>query len=167
VLERQGGLDQDSIREYGGSSRKETAARQLAQGHAMPRLTLRIDFDEDRAIGPGKIRLLELIDKHGSISEAGRQMGMSYRRAWLLVDNLNHCFRTPVVASQTGGLHGGGASLTDFGRAVVQHYREVEAAAHTAGAAHIEALTAALAERAEPPRQTTQRRTRRMSLSVT
>jgi molybdate transport system regulatory protein len=166
-LERQGGLDQDSIREYGGSFREETAACQLAQGHAMPRLTLRIDFDEDRAIGPGKIRLLELIDKHGSISEAGRQMGMSYRRAWLLVDNLNHCFRTPVVASQTGGLHGGGASLTDFGRAVVQHYREVEAAAHTAGAAHIEALAAALAERANPPSQTPQRKTRRMSLSVT
>ena len=86
----------------------------------MPRLTLRIDFDEDRAIGPGKMRLLELIDKHGSISEAGRQMGMSYRRAWVLVDNLNHCFRTPVVASQTGGQHGGGASLTDFGYAVVR-----------------------------------------------
>jgi hypothetical protein len=53
----------------------------------MPRLTLRIDFDADRAIGPGKIKLLEMIDEYGSISEAGRQMGMSYRRAWLLVDS--------------------------------------------------------------------------------
>ena len=53
----------------------------------MPKLTLRIDFDADRAIGPGKVKLLEMIDKHGSISEAGRQMRMSYRRAWLLVDS--------------------------------------------------------------------------------
>ncbi|HWB48648.1 MAG TPA: LysR family transcriptional regulator, partial [Stellaceae bacterium] len=55
----------------------------------MARLTLRIDFDGDRQIGPGKIRLLELIESTGSISAAGRQMGMSYRRAWLLVDDLN------------------------------------------------------------------------------
>lgn len=133
----------------------------------MPRLTLRIDFDEDRAIGPGKMRLLELIDKHGSISEAGRQKGMSYRRAWVLVDNLNHCFRTPVVASQTGGQHGGGASLTDFGYAVVQHYRAVETAAQKAGATHIEALAAALAEGPDEPRQTSARKTRRMTLSPT
>jgi molybdate transport system regulatory protein len=59
----------------------------------MPKLTLRIDFDADRAIGPGKIKLLEMIDEYGSISEAGRQMGMSYRRAWLLVDSLRWSFR--------------------------------------------------------------------------
>ncbi len=93
----------------------------------MSRLTVRIDFDEQRAIGPGKIKLLELIDRHGSISEAGRQMGMSYRRAWLLVDNLNRCFRAPVVTSQAGGQHGGGASLTEFGYAVVEHYRASKA----------------------------------------
>jgi molybdate transport system regulatory protein len=84
----------------------------------MPRLTSRIDFDEDRASGPGKVKLLELIDQHGSISEAGRQMGMPYRRARVLVDNLNHCFRARIVALQTGGQHGGGASLTEFGHAV-------------------------------------------------
>ena len=67
------------------------------------KLTLRIDFDADRAIGPGKVKLLEMIDKHGSISEAGRQMGMSYRRAWLLVDSLNRSFNVPVIASQKGG----------------------------------------------------------------
>src|SRR5271165_4433223 len=133
----------------------------------MPRLTLRIDFDEGRAIGPGKIKLLELIDTHGSISEAGRQMGMSYRRAWVLVDNLNRCFRTPVVASQTGGQHGGGASLTEFGHAVVQHYRALETGARTAGSAHIEALAAALAERADAPRQASGRKTRRLTLSLT
>ncbi len=112
----------------------------------MPRLTLRIDFDGGRAVGPGKIKLMELIDKHGSISEAGRQMGMSYRRAWLLVDSLNRCFRTPVVARQQGGQQGGGASLTKFGHAVVHHYRAVESAAVKAGAAHIRALSAAVAE---------------------
>jgi len=112
----------------------------------MPRLTLRIDFDGGRAVGPGKIKLMEMIDKHGSISEAGRQLGMSYRRAWLLVDSLNRCFRTPVVASQHGGQQGGGASLTKFGHTVVHHYRAVESAAVKAGAAHIRALSAAVAE---------------------
>ena len=112
----------------------------------MARLTLRIDFDGDRQIGPGKIRLLELIEASGSISAAGRQMGMSYRRAWLLVDALNRCFREPLVAAQVGGVKGGGASLTPFGRAVVEHYRAIEKAAETAGAAHVGALTASLAE---------------------
>jgi len=114
----------------------------------MPRLTLRIDFDQGRAVGPGKIKLLEWIDALGSISAAGRKMGMSYRRAWLLVDSLNRCFREPLVASHTGGANGGGASLTPAGAAVVRHYRAVEAAAHAAGASHLEALTKALAERA-------------------
>jgi molybdate transport system regulatory protein len=112
----------------------------------MARLTLRIDFDGDRQIGPGKIRLLELIESSGSISAAGRQMGMSYRRAWLLVDALNRCFREPLVAAQVGGVKGGGASLTDFGRAVIEHYRAIEKAAATAGADHVGALTASLAE---------------------
>jgi len=112
----------------------------------MSRLNLRIDFDEDRAIGPGKVKLLELIDALGSISAAGRQMSMSYRRAWLLVDSLNKCFREPLVASHAGGTHGGGASLTPAGAAVVRHYRAVEAAALAAGASHIDALRSALAD---------------------
>jgi molybdate transport system regulatory protein len=112
---------------------------------AMPRLTLRIDFDEHRAIGPGKVKLLELIDALGSISAAGRQMGMSYRRAWLLVDSLNRCFREPLVASHAGGAHGGGAALTPLGISVMRHYRAVEVAAHAVGKAHIDALTNALA----------------------
>ena len=133
----------------------------------MSRLTLRIDFDQDRAIGPGKIRLLELIDNLGSIAAAGRQMGMSYRRAWLLIDNLNRCFREPLVAAQVGGQHGGGASLTEFGHAVVRHYRAVENAAQTAAAADIAALSAALAERGAEPAVTAGRKTHRLALSVT
>ena len=120
--------------------------RSQAVRKPMPRLTLRIDFDGGRAVGPGKIKLMELIDKHGSISEAGRQMGMSYRRAWLLVDSLNRCFHVPVVTGQRGGQQGGGASLTKFGHAVVHHYRAVETAAVKAGATHIRALAAALDE---------------------
>jgi molybdate transport system regulatory protein len=62
----------------------------------MTRLTVRIDFDDDRQIEPGKIKLLELVNSSGSISAAARQMGMSYRTAWLLVDALNRCFREPL-----------------------------------------------------------------------
>jgi molybdate transport system regulatory protein len=116
----------------------------------MPRLKLRIDFDDGRAIGPGKIELLELIDALGSISAAGRRMNMSYRRAWLLVEALNRCFREPLVTSHAGGPHGGGATLTPAGCAVVRHYRAVERAAQTAGAADMEELATALAERGLP-----------------
>jgi molybdate transport system regulatory protein len=112
----------------------------------MARLTLRIDFGGDRASGPGKIRLLELIAAHGSISAAGREMGMSYRRAWLLVDSLNHYFREPLVSAQVGGARGGGAALTRFGHAVVAHYRAIEEAASRAGASHVGALAASLAD---------------------
>jgi len=113
----------------------------------MARLTLRVDFGGQRLIGPGKIRLLELIDEHGSIAAAGRAMRMSYRRAWLLIDNLNHCFRKPLVQKQTGGDGGGGAELTPFGRKVVKHYREMERDADSAVAIHLRALDKALSGR--------------------
>src|SRR6202046_4764334 len=112
----------------------------------MARLKLRIDFDHHRPGGPRKNRLLDLIEGTGSITAAGRQMGMSYRRAWLLVDALNRCFREPLVAAQGGGVKGRGAALTGIGRAVVDHYRAIEKAAETASAAHVGALTASLAE---------------------
>jgi len=69
------------------------------------KLTIRIDLSDHGAIGPGKIRLLELVGESGSISAAGRAMNMSYRRAWMLIDNLNRCFRSPVVETQLGGTH--------------------------------------------------------------
>lgn len=92
----------------------------------MTRLTLRIDFDEERALGPGKVRLLELVAETGSISAAGRAMGMSYRRAWLLVDALNRTFSLLVVETRGGGAGGGGARLTPFGTGVVESYRAME-----------------------------------------
>ena len=92
----------------------------------MTRITLRIDFDESRALGPGKVRLLELVGQTGSISAAGRAMGMSYRRAWLLIDALNQTFQQPVVQTREGGVGGGGADLTEFGIALVANYRAME-----------------------------------------
>lgn len=96
------------------------------------RLTLRVDFGADRALGPGKVRLLETIRDTGSISQGGRALGMSYRRAWLLVDDLNRCFRHTVIDTQPGGAHGGGATLTAFGRELIRDYRAIEVAAAAA-----------------------------------
>jgi molybdate transport system regulatory protein len=108
------------------------------------RLTVRIDFGPDRALGPGKIRLLEAIGKTGSISRAGRSLGMSYRRAWLLVDDMNRCFRDAVVVTRPGGAQGGGAALTPLGRELMRNYRTIEARATVAATPHLRALQEAL-----------------------
>lgn len=76
-------------------------------------------------MGPGKADLLEAIDTHGSISAAGRAMGMSYRRAWLLVSTMNACFRSPLVITSKGGAEGGSAELTKTGRTVLTAYRRL------------------------------------------
>jgi molybdate transport system regulatory protein len=113
----------------------------------MTRLTIRIDFDNGQQIGHGKIRLLELIAAHGSISHAAREMGMSYRRAWLLVDELNKVFREPLALTQTGGSKGGGAGLTKLGKAVVTNYRKIETETTPGARAALRALASALAAR--------------------
>lgn len=100
-------------------------------------------------LGPGKIQLLELIDTHGSISEAARAMNMSYRRAWLLVAELNQSFRQPVTSARTGGKGGGHAALTGFGRELVGLYRKIEQDAAVAVAGSMERLAEQLAVRAE------------------
>src|ERR1700719_3465942 len=107
------------------------------------RLTLRVDLGEDRAIGPGKVRLLEAIRDTGSITQAGIALGMSYRRAWLLVDDMNNCFRERVIAALAGGSHGGGAALTPFGTRLIDQYRAIEAEAHSVTAARLNELEAA------------------------
>src|SRR5262245_38138155 len=91
---------------------------------------------EGRAVlGPGRLELLEGIERHHSISEAARQMGMSYRRAWLLVQSINEAAGEPLVAAATGGLHGGGARLTPRGVRAVALFRELQAQlTQTAGA---------------------------------
>lgn len=102
---------------------------------------LRIHRGDDIAVGPGKVDLLEAIGATGSISGAARSLGMSYRRAWLLVDTMNRCFRTPVVQAEAGGKRGGGAQLTPLGAEVIRRYRRIERGAARAGAADIRALT--------------------------
>jgi molybdate transport system regulatory protein len=108
------------------------------------RLSIRIDLEGACRVGPGKMRLLELIDETGSISAAGRAMAMSYRRAWLLVESLNSAFEAPVVAARPGGRRGGGARLTPAGRALLERYRTIERAAALAVAPHLAALEAGL-----------------------
>jgi molybdate transport system regulatory protein len=112
-----------------------------------PRLDLRLRFylGEEIALGPGKADLLEAIRDTGSIAAAGRAMGMSYRRAWLLVDTMNRCFREPLVATERGGAGRGGASLTPLGAEALARYRALEAAASEAAARGAGALTALLA----------------------
>ena len=112
---------------------------------AMAKLSLRVDFDGADSVGPGKIRLLELLKETGSIAAAGRAMDMSYRRAWLLIDALNRAFRQPVVSTKLGGNGGGGAELTEFGEELVAHYRDMEMAANAALRPHLSALQRALA----------------------
>ncbi len=87
---------------------------------------IRIMFRKAIAMGPGKADLLRAIDETGSISAAARQMEMSYRRAWLLVDTMNQAFKSPVVVTLTGGKAGGGAAVTEFGREVLQRYSDME-----------------------------------------
>ena len=104
----------------------------------MPSLSLRINLDPAGRIGPGKIALLEAIAAFGSISAAARNMKMSYKRAWDLVEEMNLLFGKPVVATQAGGKRGGGAQLTPAGLAVVSRFRAIErAAAVGSGAAPI------------------------------
>ena len=128
---------------------RQAAALAQARGDDSPQaaLTIRVDFGAFGYLGPGKIALMELISKHGSISAAGKEMGMSYRRAWLLVDEINQIFEDPLVEKQMGGAGGGGARLSKLGRDVVGRYRAIEGAAAKAAAADMRALKAALPNR--------------------
>jgi len=128
------------------------------------RLTLRVDFGASRSIGPGKIRLLEAIGRTGSISRAGRALGMSYRRAWLLIDDMNRCFRHAVVRAKPGGSQGGGAVLTEFGAGLVRDYRAIETAATAAAGSRLRELEGALKrsrQKISEPRKITARRRKR------
>ena len=106
----------------------------------MARITLRIDLDGAGSIGPGKVRLLELIEEHGSIRAAGSQLKMSYARAWSLVQELTAIFGAPVVNAAPGGKSGGGATLTTLGRQVIAAYRAAESKAEAAARSEVEKL---------------------------
>jgi len=117
------------------------------------RITVRIDFDGKRRLGPGKIALLEAIQHRGSIAAAGRDFGMSYRRAWLLVDELNRMFSAPLVETHGGGRHGGGAALTGLGATIVALYREAERKMKISAMDEIERIEVALALCRQEPEQ--------------
>jgi molybdate transport system regulatory protein len=108
------------------------------------------------AMGPGKADLLDAIDAHGSIAAAGRALGMSYRRTWLLVDSMNRCWDTRLVAAVAGGGSTRGARLTPTGRAVLAGYRALEARLAAAAADDIEPLLARLRSAPLPPGATTE-----------
>ena len=107
---------------------------------ASPRLSLRLVFGKDAMLGPGKAELLERIRDTGSISAAGRAMKMSYKRAWMLVEEMNAAFRDALVDSTRGGPNGGGARLTAAGQAVLTQYRSLEATVVQTGAVQISTL---------------------------
>ena len=125
--------------------------RPPAGGRGGASVTIRVDFGPHGALGPGKVRLMELVGRHGSITAAGKAMGMSYRRAWLLIDGLNRVFAAPLVAAQHGGALGGGASLTELGATIMKHYRAIERRTAAGATLHLKALERALAKK--PPKR--------------
>jgi len=129
------------------SAKSVSAPMRRASGKARPvaRFRVRINAGDTIAIGPGKISLLEAIEETGSITAAAKHLDMSYRRAWLLLDELNRCLRKPAVDSAKGGSHGGGSEVTATGRRIITLYRRVEATASSACKADIGQLIALLA----------------------
>lgn len=116
------------------------------------KIKLQLACGEDWAFGPGKADLLEAIDKCGSISGAGRAMGMSYRRAWLLVDTMNRCWTAPLVDTTPGGGSEKGARLTPCGREMLTAYRALEASISATAATDPALQTLASHLLAEPER---------------
>ncbi len=116
----------------------------MSELHDIPRFRIRLVFGPDEMMGPGKAELLERIARTGSIAAAGREMGMSYKRAWQLVEKMNAMFRAPLVSSSRGGSKGGGARVTEAGQAVLSAYRGVEQEACRAGAEHVAVLKSML-----------------------
>ncbi|MGA2708629.1 MAG: winged helix-turn-helix domain-containing protein [Steroidobacteraceae bacterium] len=113
-----------------------------------PVVRFRVDFAKGAYVGPGKIDLLEAIRDSGSLSQAARDLGMSYRRAWLLVDSLKQSFREPVTVATTGGKRGGGVRLTEFGRTLIDSYRDLERDIAKLAARRLHAIIPAVIRRA-------------------
>lgn len=121
-------------------------------GSSKPRVKLKFQLycGDEIAMGPGKADLLDAIIQTGSISAAGRQMGMSYRRTWLLVDTMNRCWEGPLVETATGGKQGGGALVTSLGRELLAAYRRLETEIDALG--HGDTAKAMVARLAHEPR---------------
>jgi molybdate transport system regulatory protein len=102
---------------------------------------IRVYRDQNIAIGPGKVALLEALKDAGSISAAARILEMSYRRAWLLIDETNRALKGPAVVAAAGGAKGGGATLTPIGEELISRYREIEQVSRHASQGAMDALT--------------------------
>ena len=113
----------------------------MSRPSATVQFRVRITRGDDIAIGPGKVDLLEAIAETGSITAAAKTVGMSYRRAWMLVDTMNRCFRTPIVEAEAGGKRGGGTRLTATGRDAIRLYRSIERKAAKAAVSDLADLT--------------------------
>jgi molybdate transport system regulatory protein len=126
-------------------------AARASSAHALPpadlRFRIRVLRGDAIAVGPGKVAVLEAVEATGSITAAAKALGMSYRRAWLLVDELNRSLCAPAVESAKGGERGGASSLTPTGRRLVELYRRIERDAERACRAQIDELMALLATR--------------------
>lgn len=133
----------------------------------MAHITLRIDIEGKGSVGPGKIRLLELIEEHGSIRKASAAQKMSYGRAWGLVQELNGIFGKPVLHANPGGKAGGGAHLTPLGRNVVAAYRAAEHASARAAGRPIAELQALAGAAPRPASLSTSPTAPKISLSTT
>ena len=114
-----------------------SAASDSIQPSPRLKLSLRLMHGDEIALGPGKAELLAAIADTGSISSAGKSMNMSYRRAWMLVDTMNRCFKSPLVETAKGGSHGGGAWLTPLGKEVLAHYQTMDSAAKQVAKAYL------------------------------
>jgi len=124
----------------------------MAAGAPQLKIKLQVYCGEAIAMGPGKADLLDAIVRHGSISAAARALGMSYRRAWLLVDTMNRCWAEPLVLTVTGGAPGSGASLSPLGTRVLGWYRALlQSAGQSRNAPEWTALAAALRPRPAGP----------------
>jgi molybdate transport system regulatory protein len=115
-----------------------------------PQLRIRVDLAPGCSVGPGKISLLEAIDREGSLSVAARSIGLSYRRAWNLLADLNGSFADPVAETAVGGTSGGGARVTDFGRSLVKAFRALERGAGKLSAARMKRFSASANSSKQP-----------------
>lgn len=122
-------------------TKPSTAAKRHAADEPSVSFRMRIRKGDMVALGPGKVALLEAVREHGSISAAARSLGMSYRRAWLLIDELNRSLTSPATVSEQGGHSGGGCTLTPVGEEIVRLYRSIELQAQKHCAKQIAALT--------------------------
>jgi molybdate transport system regulatory protein len=125
------------------------AKREVRASNERHAVRLRLVLEPDIAIGPGKADILDGIAETGSIAAAGRRMGMSYKRAWLLVETMNRCFMAPLVETRRGGRSKGGAVLTATGREVLERYRRMEALTAAAIGAELDAMRDLLVDMAE------------------